>query len=421
MNKWLFKIHRWTALLAALPLALICATGSAVVFKYEIDNLMDAKRVTVATPGAKRLEMATLFTHVDNALPSHEIVGWQWFDNAQRADLVYVIPHGTADWYYITVDPFTGLPLSAPRELDSSLTDWLLDLHYTLLMGDLGMLVSGFIGVLLCISGITGLILHRKFWTTLPRIRLGARRVLAFSDIHKVCGALSAPMLLVLGFTGAWWNIEHGVEELSEHWHGDAHPVVTESLFNKTLSLDAILAQAEASVDGFEAMYLSLPWEAGLPLSVYGRVPTANPLASDYSSYLSFDGQTGSLVTIYDIREAGFFAQFIDSYRELHFGTFAGVVSQLVWLIVGLVPLALTATGLWLWWYRRRKAHLLVTLKGGSPSSQSVNGQQKAKYGHHDKHANSNAELHRAVDQTIRMTANPDKASCKSTGQHDTR
>jgi uncharacterized iron-regulated membrane protein len=365
VNKWLFKLHRWTALLAALPFVLICATGSAVVFKYEIDNAMDTKRVSVATPGTQRLKMASLFARVDDALPGHEIVGWQWFDDAQRADLVYVIPHGTADWYYITVDPFTGIPLSDPRALDSSVTDWLLELHYTLLIGDIGMLVSGFIGVLLCISVITGLILHRKFWTTLPRIRWGARRVLAFSDVHKISGALAAPMLLILGFTGAWWNIEHGVEELSEHWQGDAHPVVAGPLFNKALSLDAIMAKAEASVDGFEAMYLSLPWEAGLPLSVYGRVPTRNPLASDYSSYLSFDGQTGSLVSTYDIREAGFFAQIIDSYRELHFGTFGGVVSRALWFLVGLVPLALALTGLWLWWHRRQKARVLVEKRSG--------------------------------------------------------
>ena len=360
MNKWLFKIHRWAALIAVLPLVVICTTGSAVVFKYELDNVLDTRRVTVPVQEAGRLGIDELVARVDAELPSHEVVGWQWFDNPSRADIVYVVAHGTSDWQYLTVDPYSGQRLAPVAPLNASLSDWLLDLHYTLLMGDWGMLLSGGIGMLLCISGVSGLILHRKFWTTLPKIRWHSRRVVTFSDLHKVSGAFAAPALLILGFTGAWWNIEHGTLEIREHWSGEAHPLVNGSQYNKQLSISSLVAMAESQVAGFEATYLRLPWEPGVPIALFGRVPTSNPLASDYSTHVTFDAQSGDVLSASDIRTSGFLMGFEDSFRELHFGTFAGMPSRLLWFAAGLIPLALSFTGLWLWWYRRQKVRAVA-------------------------------------------------------------
>ena len=340
------------------------------MFKYELDHVLDADRVTVSVLEGGRLPMDRLVARVDAELPVHEIVGWQWFDDPTRADVVYVIAHGSNEWQYTTADPYVGATLAPVAPLDASLSDWLLELHYTLLMGDWGMLASGAVGVLLCVSGITGLILHRKFWTMLPKVRWRARTVVAFSDLHKMSGAVSAPVLLILGFTGAWWNIEHGTMEISEHWQGHDHPLVSGAQYNKELSLTSLIAVAETNLAGFEATYLRLPWEPGVPLAVFGRVPTANPLASDYSSYLTFDAVTGDLLSTQDIRTAGFLASFEDSFRELHFGTFGGTASRLLWCLAGLVPLALSFTGLWLWWTRKKKAKALLRKRSLAESLQ---------------------------------------------------
>ena len=60
----------------------------------------------------------------------------------------------------------------------------------------------------------------------------------------------------------------------------------------------------------------------------------------------------------WDIREAGAGWQVIDSFRKLHFGYFAGLISKVLWCIVGLSPVWLAGTGFYLWLTRRkRKKH----------------------------------------------------------------
>ena len=288
--------------------------------------------------------METLLAVLNQALPQHEVTGWAWFaDDPQRADVVYVIEHGTKEWQYTLLNPYNGDLLSQIVSTESYLTDWLLSLHYTLLVGEVGMLISGLFAILLCLLGITGIWLHRRFWKGPFKLRWSSGGVVAYSDLHKVVGIVAAPVLLILGVTGAWWNIEHGLEEMESR------------LYAKHISLDDVIAQSEAAMPGFEATYLRLPWEAGIPIAVFGRVPTGNPLSSDYSSTVLFDSDTGDLSQVLDIRQTGLVPRIEDTFRALHFGTFGGLTTRTLWAVLGSAPLALVITGLWLWWHRRSK------------------------------------------------------------------
>ena len=57
----------------------------------------------------------------------------------------------------------------------------------------------------------------------------------------------------------------------------------------------------------------------------------------------------------WDIREVGIGWQVIDSFRKLHFGYFAGLVSKVLWAVIGLSPVWLAGTGFYLWLTRRAR------------------------------------------------------------------
>ena len=365
MNKWAFKAHRWMAITAALPLLVICATGSALVFKHEIDAWLMRDIVRVTPSAAGRQPMEALLGILNRELPRHEVTGWVWFaDDPGRADVVYVVEHGTSEWRYTLLNPYNGDLLSRVVSTQSRLTDWLLSLHHTLLVGEIGMLASGAFAISLCLLGMTGIWLHRRFWRRPPKLRWSSGGAVAYSDLHKLVGLVASPVLLVLGVTGAWWNIEHGLEELAEHWGGAAPPAMEGRLYAERISLDAVIARSEAEVPGFEATYLRLPWEAGIPIAVFGRVPTGNPLSSDYGSTVLLDPETGGLRQVLDIRQARLLPRIEDTFRELHFGTFGGLTTRILWAAFGAAPLALALTGLWLWWHRCGKR----LAKGSNPA-----------------------------------------------------
>lgn len=354
MNKWLFKWHSRFALLAFLPLLVICVTGSVLVFKHEIDALLMPDAVRVA-PEGERLGLGVLEDRLQRQVPDHEVVGWALFQDPGRTDLVYVIPHGSDEWHYVLVDPYSGQLRAGPVGLTDHFTDWLLALHYMFLIDDPGLVMTSVCALMLCFLGITGLVLHRRFWRNFFTLRWRARLIVYFSDLHKMIGVVASPVLLVLGITGGYWNIMHVIEEIEEHAGGAEHHVMQSRLYSDSLELDGLLAQARESVEDFEPAYITFPYEPGVTFRVFGDVPEPNPLISQYASMVAFDPQTGARLSTFDIRDAGFGARLLDSFRRLHFGDFGGLPTRIFYAVVGLSPLVLAVTGLTLWAIRRRK------------------------------------------------------------------
>lgn len=354
MNKQFFRIHSTLALVACLPVLIICTTGSLLVFKHEIDRLLMEETVRV-DPEADTLPLDARLDRVNQAHPDFEAVGWVWYQDPGRADLMYLMEKGTSNWSYVFQNQYTGALLSEPRPHDHFFTDWLLELHFNLLLHDVGLVISGLFAILLMLLGITGLVLHRRFYRNFFTLRWNSRLVVYFSDLHKMAGVVGSPILLVLAFTGVWWNVTELLHELEEHAGGAEHHVMSDRLYNDELSLDALRVEAASAIPGFRATYLTMPWEPGVDFSFWGDVPTGNFLTSEYASVVSFDADTGQRESVYDIRDAGTGAVIIDSYRRLHFGDFAGLMSKVVWCFVGLLPLLLSLTGLTLWWRRRSR------------------------------------------------------------------
>ncbi len=352
-NKTLFKIHGWVGLFSFIPLLVTCLTGSLLTFKYEFENLIRPHMVTVNV-GEERLFMDILKDKVNNQFTTREIVGWVLFQNTSRSDVVYLMEKGTDTWQHIYVNAYNGEILSEPALKDDYLSDWLLELHAAFLLDDTGLLITSLFSVFLIMLGVTGLMLYKKFWKTLFRVRWKARRILFFSDFHKQVGFLSAPVFLILGITGGYWNITHYLHEL-EHEQEETHFVMKERLYDNEVSIDALIQKAEAKLPGFKATYITFPYEKGVQFSIYGDVKSGNPLNSEYASNVSFNRQTGEFISAYDIRDASLLNVFLDSFRPLHFGLFGGLTVRIVWCLVGLMPLVLSITGVYMWWLRRGK------------------------------------------------------------------
>jgi uncharacterized iron-regulated membrane protein len=352
MRKKLFKWHGYAGLIACLPLFIISITGSILVFKYELDTLIRGEIVSVEGV-TKRQSMDSLITKVNEKHIDHEIVGWVLFQDPERSDVVFLMPSEQSNWYHIYLNGYTGEFLSEPALATDYFTDWLVTLHAELLLDHTGLAIAAVYSLILIFLGVTGLILHRAFWKNLFKLRTKARRILYYSDLHKLVGAWGSPILLVLGFTGGYWNIAHLVHELDHV--GEAPFVMTDRMYNRALSFDELMVDAQVRIPGFDATYIRFPNEPDDQIIIYGDVPDSALLASQYASSITYDQQTGGYQSKTDIRSVGILHVIVDSFRQLHFGTFGGLLSRIIWFVVGIIPAILTVTGLYMW-FKRRKA-----------------------------------------------------------------
>ncbi|MCL2916199.1 PepSY domain-containing protein [Shewanella corallii] len=351
MSRLWFKWHKLLALLAFLPIILIAVSGSILVFKHQLDSLLMPDKVSISETG-QRLNIDTLLLQMKTQLPEYEVGTWELFQDGETADRVYLIKRGSFDWFKVFLNPYTGEALSQPVPLHHYLTDWLLELHHNLLLDTSGLIIGLLSSLIMLYLAISGLVMHRKFWRQLFALKLSKDKRKQYSSIHKLAGVWSAPVLLILSFTGGYWNVLHLLHESEEH---SASPyVLQQPLYNQKLSINTLMQQASDTIKGFEPTYLVLAYEPGVPLMIYGRIQINNPFYSDYANMVSFTPDSGELQTHWDVRERAWYFVLDDSFRALHFGTFAGLASKLVWCLLGAMPLVLGFTGLYLWWRKRK-------------------------------------------------------------------
>jgi len=371
MKKKLHKWHSYSALIAILPLLLISITGSILVFKVELDTLlMPEKMIISESSPSTRVSLDIMMAKVKRAYPNHEIGSWEIFTDHQRTDTAYIIEHQSNQWSKLYLNQYTGELLSTPVGLSDNLTDWLLDLHFKLLLDANGIFLGAIVSILLLFLGVSGIVLYRRFWRYFFTLRFNAATRIFFSDIHKMVGIASSPVIVILAFTGAYWNIAEVIHEVEEHVIKTPH-IVTQPLHNKNISLQTLYESNASTIAGFEATYLLMPYDPEMHITFYGKINTSNPLNSNYASSINYDKNSAEVVSSQDIRNANAAHVTVDSFRKLHFGHFAGLTSQLIWCLLGLSPVILTCTGLYLFWYRNR--HKLSKVRHGKIAIASVN------------------------------------------------
>jgi uncharacterized iron-regulated membrane protein len=352
MKRRLFFLHSWLGLLAGLGLVVIGLTGSVLVFKDEIDAAWSPQMVVVAPEPAGRLPYDQRLLEAKQALPGHLVTGWVIATKPEKADQLWVVAEGTSDWRFVHQNPYNGQILNDPANSRGTLTGWLLELHYTFFADHAGLLIAGALAFLLCLLGITGVWLYRGFWKTFFTLRWDRSARIFFSDAHKMVGISSVAFNLILGFTGAWWNLSHLVGHLFEEEH-EEDPAITRTFYADTLSLDKLLAEGATKLPGYQAGYISLPTSAEADIMTWGAMADSGILRGPYGSNVSFDAQTGAVKETRDIRAAGVWDQFLDTFTPLHYGTFGGLPVKILWCVGGLTPGILGVTG-FLMWYRRK-------------------------------------------------------------------
>ena len=344
-KKTLWKLHSVLGLVTGIPLIIIAVTGSVLVFKQEIDDLLVPDKVLVQSFGAARLSLDLLGDRVRQRFPEQLVVGWLIHETAEHADIAYVVERGTRDWRKVYVDAYSGETLTPPVSFHSGLTDWFLELHYTFLGGHVGMLVAGILALGLCALGLTGILIYRRFWIRFFTLKWDKGLRVLSGDLHRKVGIVSAPLFFILGLTGAYWNITHAVRDLYLHGLGEENEVLEREWLGPTLSVEKLVADSAATMPGYKPYYLSFPQAAEGAVVFYGQVDERGCLRSPYGITMSFDRISGESLGVSDIREANVAVQAVDAFRPLHFGNFGGLTVKLLYCVLGIMPGVLAVSG----------------------------------------------------------------------------
>lgn len=365
LRRAVFVIHLWIGLSVGLLFAVVSATGSAIVFRRELDGMARPELARVVAPrGTAPLELGAVrdrlrADHPEARAGDGSLFVFQPWDGAALSTFVA----GRS----LAVDPYSGRTLAVLTSFPT-LPGWAKDLHTDLLAGEGGKGLNGWGGLLASLLLLSGLWLWWPATRRQLRLRLTVRRRVSLRrtshDLHNVMGFYSLAALFVVTVTGVGLCFNKPVGRfVNAHTPHNARlrpePVAEGSA---TLSIEALMAIARKEVPGSRFVTVTLPTGPRRPFAAMMQRTGAGffPYVS-----LRLDPHNGRVIGRDDDATDPLGKKIMRQIAVLHFGIWGGLPSKILYVVLGLIPLGLYVTGVMLWWNRLCSQRRAIRRAGG--------------------------------------------------------
>lgn len=380
MRQICVRLHRWAGLSLALFLILSGLTGSVIAFHHELDRRLNPEVLTVE-PTAHRAPVASWIDSVQQAHPQGQVSFVVVPQAADEPAVLYLAPRmdpATGEPYELAIDQAFVHPSTAEllgsRDRDGfhldrlHLIPFLYTLHYSLHLGQWGMWFFGAVGVVWFFDSFVGIYLAwpQRTWRAVKRaltVKWRSSTLRVNYDLHRAGGLWVWAILLVLAFSGVSMNLH---EELFDPlvnaiapmtpWAGDVVPEREDPTAPLQLSVaDAISASETALVEnGIEGTLGSVWLEPAKGLYHLGYHTPSDVMREHAGTWVSVSAADSSVLAV---RPAGghTVGDIIHDWQfPLHSGKAFGLAGRILICISGIVTAMLSATGIVIWWKKRR-------------------------------------------------------------------
>lgn len=354
-------LHRWPSFVVGLVALAVGLSGSILVFREEIEHALYEPRVEAGPGGAS---LATALANARAVDPARRVSLIVLPEEAGRPLQFVLQKKGArslkeADQWVVYVNPRDGEVISR-RAREGSGIARLRDLHFALFAGVTGLVVNGWIALVLVAITASGAVL---WFQTAVRGRLlavnwsGSWKRTVW-DLHRVGGLVFAGLLAIVALSGAYYSFRDTVTRLLVSATGPLPPRSTPTVENPTdappLDADAIAGHARAALTDARLAVLRPPAQPNQAWAATFHREGDQGESTDSGPTAFLHPATGALLRLDDRRAMSAGGRFLKTMEPLHYGKLFGLPGRLVWLIVGLTPGLLFVSGLLMWWNRTR-------------------------------------------------------------------
>jgi uncharacterized iron-regulated membrane protein len=339
-----FDVHSWIGLKLSVLMAFVCLTGTLAVFSYEIDwALHPEMRVQ---PAPQRAGWGAMVDAVQRGYPD-----WQ-FDalaapRGPRSAAMASMTTPAGRLRFVWVDPYRGTVTGDTHWFNAQ--RFFRNTHRHLMMPvKFGVPIVSALALALIATLVTSLVIYKHWWRgffTLPRPERQRR---LWGDVHRLLGVWSLWFVALIAATGLWYLVE------SLGGGAGGHPDVLRRASAETTPA----AITPAAVDRAIA-YVRRDWPdldvRRLDLSERGLVIEGQAqawLVRDRANAVGFDPAGTRATGRRDGRDLDIHHRISEMADPLHFGTFGGLATQLLWFVFGLALTGLSVTGVYLYGLR---------------------------------------------------------------------
>lgn len=353
-------LHKWSSLVCTVFMLLLCLTGLPLIFHHEIGHLLGTE--VEAPPMPAGTPYANLDRVLEVARARHPERVVQFASQPEDStDLWFVTltptPAPTEDFKSVAVDARTAAVLAEPK-FDEGFMYVMFKLHVDLFAGLPGTLFLGFMGLLLLVAIVSGVVLYAPFMRKLSfgEVRRERSTRVKWLDLHNLLGVVTLVWAFVVGATGV---INTWADLLVKYWQYDQLGALLEPYQGQRPVLDAergsvqqSLERALARAPGHKLSFVAFPGTAfSSPHHNTFFLRGDEPLTSRLLQPVLVDAKTTEVTVA---PKLPWYLTALLVSQPLHFGDYAGMPMKILWALLDIATIIVLGSGLYLWLQRKQ-------------------------------------------------------------------
>jgi uncharacterized iron-regulated membrane protein len=369
VRRWSW-IHKWSSLVCTVFMLLLCLTGLPLIYHHEIGHLLgndvEAPSMPADTPRADLDQVIA----AAKALYPNKIMMYmsQELDEPAIWNLTLGDHPNDEQFKSIAIDARTAKFIAEPPIEGGGFMSLMFHLHVDLFAGIWGKLFLGFMGLLLLVAIVSGVVLYAPFMRKLDfgTVRHGRTARLRWLDMHNLLGIVTLVWALVVGTSGVintladvllkvWQFTE--IAEMTRPYQGQPAPT-------RLASMQTTIARAEAAEPGMKVGFVAFPGTPFASPHHYGVYMHGDQaLTSRLYKPVLVDAQTARIT---DRRQLPWYLKALLISQPLHFGDYGGAGLQFLWALLDVATIVVLGSGLYLWLKRGRAARAAARQAAGA-------------------------------------------------------
>jgi uncharacterized iron-regulated membrane protein len=354
LRSLVFQLHRYIGLFVGLILAIVGLTGSLLVFTHELDGIVIQQQFGQVVTQKQTLPLSAIAAKIETAYRDRPDLKIAQFDLHPHAKTYRIRLIDKEDKHLeVFVNPYTG-DILGDRSRDSAFFSRVVELHYSLFAGNIGTAIVGIVAFLVCLLSVTGAVLWPG-WRKLTagfKIKWNAHPKRLNFDIHKVAGIVAAVFLFMTAISGFCWNFyEQAAPAIYALTLSPKPAELKSSVATQTpIGIDEIVKISDAVLPGAITTFISVPTK---PDEVYHIYKKQLQDAQYFANSVEIDRYSGKVLRVNNSQTATLGDRILNAFVPMHYGTFWGLPSRILYVFVGLTPTILIVTGFVMYRYRR--------------------------------------------------------------------
>ncbi|HEY1025580.1 MAG TPA: PepSY-associated TM helix domain-containing protein [Sphingobacteriaceae bacterium] len=348
-GKRIYRLHKWSGLLAGIVIFILGVSGSFLVFHEEFEAYEHRHLWTVTNDQPVDIDKA--YRSIIEQYQNWEMRLQRFSGNPQET-LIFSLRR-PEQRLTVFVHPSNGKIL---KVLDSNKTivTWVLTLHYSLHASLTGEIIVLIAGLAFLTSIITGIIVYRKAFADilLFRIKFRQKHKRSFaSSLHRYIGVWALLLNIVIIVSGLL--ISYDIVSNAIKSSGTKAAAATTPRIH--FSIDSSLNALRQRYPDFQPSYMRFPTAEGLPLRITGKVEGQAFYWSRFYNSATVDAVTGKMPALKLNMEADGKTKLASISRAIHFVEFGDLPVKILICLIGLSAPVLSITGFLLWYWKKKK------------------------------------------------------------------